>query len=228
MKCSNKLSAVLAATLIFCALPVSAQVYDTFIVPVVGSTTGRGDTVWASELAIFNPQPHTLFVSVTFLPSGLGEGSEVLVEIPSNQTFVVDNVVRDLYSRSGTGSLLFATFPVDNDHIGDPTIINLSFVVQTRTFNNASTGTYGQGIPGIISGMMDFPTEQLTAVASGINNYGTVGFDGFRSNVGALNLGRFEVRILVNVYDGFDRVATQIWGDQNDRTDIAPVARNWG
>lgn len=209
MKRSSTLFAVLAATLIFFTTPASAQVYDTFIVPIVGYTNGGGGTVWASEVAIFNPQPHTLFVSVTFLPSGLGEGSEVLVEIPSNQTFVVDNALHDLYSRDGTGSLLFATFPDDNTHVSDPTIINLSYVVQTRTFNNASTGTYGQGIPGIISGMMDFPTEQLTAVASGINNYGKIGIDGFRSNLGALNLGRYEVRILINVYDKEGRTVAQ-------------------
>jgi hypothetical protein len=49
--------------------------------------------------------------------------------------------------------------------------------------------------------MMDFPTEQLSAVATGVNSYGVIGVSGFRTNLGALNLGRFEIRILVNVYN---------------------------
>ncbi len=206
---SNSLCAAVAASILLLAAPASAQVYDTFVIPVVGNTTGGGGTVWGTEFALFNPQPHTLFISVTFLPSGLDQGSEVLVEVPSNQTFSVTNAVWDLYRRSGTGSLLLATFVEDNPHVIDPTIINLSFVVQTRTYNDAFSGTYGQGIPGVIAGMMDFPTEQLSAVASGVNNFGSISLSGFRTNIGALNLGRFEVRILVNVYDEAGRIVAQ-------------------
>lgn len=204
----DKLFAVFAVLLLF-AVPASAQVYDTFVVPVIGNTPGAGGTVWGTELALFNPQPHTLFISATFLPSGLAEGSEVLIEVPSNQTFAVGNALFDLYKRSGTGSLLLATFVEDNTHVPNPTIIDLSFVVQTRTFNNAPSGTFGQGIPGVIAGMMDFPTEQLSAVATGVNNYGSVSLTGFRTNVGALNLGRFEIRLLVNVYDELGRTVAK-------------------
>jgi hypothetical protein len=197
------------AVLLAVAVPVSAQVYDTFVIPVIGNTAGAGGTVWGTELALFNPQPHTLFISATFLPSGLGQGSEVLIEVPSNQTFAVGNALFDLYKRSGTGSLLLATFVEDNPHVPDPTIVDLSFVVQSRTFNNAPSGTYGQGIPGVIAGMMDFPTEELSAVATGVNNFGAISLSGFRANVGALNLGRFEIRMLVNVYDELGRTIAQ-------------------
>lgn len=198
---SNNLFAALVAIALVAAAPAGAQVYDTFVIPVVGNTSGGGGTVWGTELALFNPQPHTLFISATFLPSGLEEGSEVLIEVPSNQTFAVENVVRDVYLRSGTGSLLFATFVEDNRHVPEPTIVNLSFVVQTRTFNNASSGTYGQGVPGIIAGMLDFEFEQLSAVATGVNNFGSVSVNGFRANIGALNLGRYEIAMLIKVYD---------------------------
>jgi len=206
---SNKSLAALAAITLLIALPATAQVYDTFIVPVVGNTGGGGGTVWGTELALFNPQPHTLFISATFLPTGLGQGSEVLIEVPPNQTFAVDNLVFDVYRRSGTGSMLFATFVEDNPHVVDPTIVNLSFVVQTRTYNDARDGTYGQGIPGIIAGMLDFDVEQLSAVATGINNYGLVSLNGFRTNIGALNLGRYEVTMLVSVYDELGRTVAR-------------------
>ncbi len=200
---------LVAAILFAVAVPASAQVYDTFIIPAAGNTSGAGGTTWGTELSIFNPQGHTLFVSVTFLPSGLAQGSEVLVEIPSNQTFSTDNVVRDVFKRSGTGAMLVATFPEDNKHVTNPTIIALSFIVRSKTFNNASSGTFGQAIPGVISGLMDFPTEELSAISTGIRNFGSAGVSGYRTNVGALNLGRYTVRVLVNVYDELGRTVAK-------------------
>lgn len=198
---SNNLLPLVAVLFLAVAVPASAQVYDTFVIPAVGNTDGGGGTIWASEITIFNPQTYTLFVSMTFLPSGLEQGAEVLVQIPSNQSFATSNVLSEVYHRSGTGSLLLAAFPEDNPHVPNPSIIDLSFAVRSNTFNNASAGTYGQAIPGVISGLMDFPFEQLSAVSTGIRNFGQTGQSGFRTNVGALNLGRYTVRMLVNVYD---------------------------
>lgn len=206
---SNNLLPLVAAILLAVAAPASAQIYDTFVVPAVGSTSGGGGTLWASELTIFNPQPHTLFVSVTFLPSGLSQGSEVLVEIPPNQFFATSNVVSNVFQRAGTGSLLLATFVEDNKHVTNPTILNLSFVVRSNTFNNASSGTFGQAIPGAIAGLMDFEFEQLSAISAGVRNFGTTGQSGFRTNVGAVNLGRYTVRMLVNVYDELGRTVAK-------------------
>ena len=229
---SNKLLPLVAAILLAVAVPASAQVYDTFIIPAAGNTPGAGGTVWGTELTIFNPQGHTLFVSVTFLPSGLAQGSEVLVEIPSNQTFAAENVVRDVFQRTGTGALLVATFPEDNPHVANPSIIALSFVVRSKTYNNASSGTFGQAIPGVIAGLMDFPTEDLSAVSTGIRNFGSTGVNGYRTNVGALNLGRYTVRILVNVYDEQGRtIAKDIPFDvppQAHFQDSLPVTVNRG
>ncbi|MFA6956361.1 MAG: hypothetical protein WC538_10855 [Thermoanaerobaculia bacterium] len=205
----NNLLPLVAAILLAVAAPASAQVYDTFVVPAVGNTPGGGGTVWASEVTVFNPQPYTLFVSMTFLPSGLQQGSEVLVQIPSNQFFATSNVLNDVYHRTGTGSLLLATFPEDNKHVPNPTILDLSFVVRSNTFNNASGGTFGQAIPGVISGLMDFEYEKLSAISTGIRNFGVAGQSGFRTNVGALNLGRYTVRMLVNVYDELGRTVAK-------------------
>jgi hypothetical protein len=206
---SNNLLPLVAAIFLAVAAPASAQVYDTFVIPAVGNTQGGGGTVWASEVTIFNPQAYTLFVSMTFLPSGLDQGSEVLVQIPSNQFFVASNVLNEVYHRSGTGSLVLAAWPEDNKHVPNPSILDLSFVVRSNTFNNASSGTYGQAIPGVISGLMDFSFEQLSAVTSGVRNFGQPNVNGFRTNVGALNLGRCTVHMRVNVYDELGRTVAK-------------------
>lgn len=207
---SNKLLPLVAAFFFAVAVPASAQVYDTFVIPAAGNTSGAGGTVWGTELTIFNPQPHRLDVTVTFLPSGLQQGSTVVIPIESNEFFASDNVIAGVFKRSNiTGSLVVYTDPLENGHVANPTIIALSFVVRSKTFNNASSGTFGQAIPGVIAGLMDFPTEQLSAISTGIRNFGSVGVNGYRTNVGALNLGRYTVRMLVNVYDELGRTVAK-------------------
>ncbi|HVT02328.1 MAG TPA: hypothetical protein VHL58_03015 [Thermoanaerobaculia bacterium] len=189
---------------LFSALPAAAQVYDTFVIPVVGNTAGAGGTRWGTQLSIFNPQQYTLKVSLTFLPTGIETGSEFLVTVPSNSTFFSSNVINDVFKRSGTGALLVATFANDNPSVPDG-VIDRAFVVTTTTFNNASSGTFGQGIPGTLTGEMDFALEKVSSIATGIRNFGTIGSTGYRTNIGAVNTGRYSIRLLVSVYDSQGR-----------------------
>ena len=138
--------------------------------------------------------------------------------VPSNSTFFSSNVINDVFKRSGTGALLVATFANDNPSVPDG-VIDRAFVVTTTTFNNASSGTFGQGIPGTLTGEMDFALEKVSSIATGIRNFGTIGSTGYRTNIGAVNTGRYSIRLLVSVYDSQGRTVA-------DRLpfDIAPLA----
>ena len=68
----------------------------------------------------------------------------------------------------------------------------------SNTFNNSRSGTYGQTIPGIWTGLQDYATDHISAVAHGVRNLSA---QGWRTNVGAVNLGRESVRMRVTVYD---------------------------
>jgi len=200
------------------ALPAAAQVYDTFVIPVAGSTAGAGGTRWATQLSIFNPQQYGLKVSLTFLPTGLDTGSEYLITVPGNSTFFSSNVIGDVFGRSGTGALLAATFAQDNPGVPDG-VVDRAFVISTTTFNNASSGTFGQGIPGTLTGEMDYAFEKVSAVATGIRNFGKIGSTGYRTNIGAVNTGRYSIRLLVSVYDAQGRtIANHV------PFDIAPLS----
>lgn len=201
----SKLAVAVFALSLCSALPAAAQVYDTFVVPVVGNTSGAGGTRWGTQLSIFNPQQYALKVSLTFLPTGIEKGDEYLVSVPSNATFFSSNVINDVFRRSGTGALLVATFAQDNPGVPNG-VVDRSFVVTTTTFNNASSGTFGQGIPGTLTGEMDFSLEKVSAVATGIRNSGNVGSSGYRTNIGAVNTGRYGIRLLVSVYDAQGRI----------------------
>jgi len=188
---------VLFALTLF-ALPLAAQVSDTYVVPAAANVSGAFGTRWLTSLSVFNPQlNYPLKVSAVFLPTGGSQSTEVLITVPANGTWYTDNALRDLYGiNSGTGALLLATFPEDNPTVPN-TVVARSFLATTTTFNNSNSGTYGQTIPGTFTGLQDVDTDGITAVAHGIKN---VTGQGWRTNIGAVNLGRCSVTLLVSVF----------------------------
>jgi hypothetical protein len=90
-----------------------------------------------------------------------------------------------------------AAFPEKN-----PTqtrVVDRSFMVTTRTFNNASSGTFGQTIPGVFYPLQDYDFDGISGIAHGVRNTST-GSTGYRANVGAVNLGSRQVTMHVSVY----------------------------
>lgn len=196
------------AFLVLLALPLTAQVNDTYVVPVAGATLGAGGTNWSTAVDVFNPQAYTLTVSITFLPSHGATGIEVLLDVGSNENIHVDNILESWFQAGGTGSLLFATFPEDNPGVPND-VISRSFLVTSRNFNTTPKGTYGQAVPGIWAGLMDYNYDGISAIVPGVQNWGVIGKSGYRTNVGAVNLGRSSVTLLVNVYDTYGNTVAQ-------------------
>jgi hypothetical protein len=172
-------------------------VNDTYVIPVSANTPGAFNTRWMTQFSVFNPQSYPLKVSVTFLPTLGGQGIEAFITVPANATRYSDNVLNDVFGVAGSGALLVATFPEDN-----PTVPNdafsRAFLVTTNTYNNAKSGTYGQTIPGIWTGLQDFDSDGISALAHGIRNLDAIGW---RTNVGATNLGNHSVTMYVDVFD---------------------------
>ncbi|HEV7921220.1 MAG TPA: hypothetical protein VGR02_10580 [Thermoanaerobaculia bacterium] len=190
-----KTRALLILLLAVAALPAAAQVNDTYIIPVSGLAPGAFGTQWQTQLSIFNPQlDHSLRVSMTFIPTGGKQGKEAFVDIPANAVYLTDNVLKDVFNTTGTGSLLVATFPEDNPTVPNA-VLDRAFLVTSNTFNNSRNGTFGQTIPGVFTGLQG---DGISAVAHGVRN---VAKDGWRANIGAVNLGRSSVTMRVSVYD---------------------------
>jgi hypothetical protein len=183
--------------LLLFSLPLAAQINDTYVIPVVGDLPGAFGTRWMSQISIFNPQLDTsLKVALIYLPTGGGQGSEVLITVPANNVALADNVLREWFNLSNvSGALLIATFPED----GNPSdLVSRSFLVTTNTFNNSTSGTYGQTIPGLWTGLQDYATDGTSAVSHGIRHISKYGW---RTNFGAVNLGDTAATLRINVYD---------------------------
>jgi hypothetical protein len=151
-----------------------------------------------TQCSVFNPQTeYDLVVSIVYQPTGGGTGLEELIRVPANSVAYSDNILGDLFEISGTGALFIATFPEDNPGVPNETLAR-AFLVTSNTYNNRRDGTYGQTIPGVWTGLQDYDTDGISAIAHGIRNISALGW---RTNIGAVNLGRCTVKMLVNVYD---------------------------
>jgi hypothetical protein len=193
VKRSTSVLAALALTAL--ALPLAAQVNDTYIIPAAANAPGAYSSRWMTQLSIFNPQTYTLKVSVTYLPAGGGRSLEALLTVPANSVAYTDNSLLEIFQISGTGGYMVATFPEDNPGVTND-MISRSFLVTTNTVNVRSDGgTYGQTIPGVWTGLQ---SDGITAASHGVRNLDQYGW---RTNFGAVNLGSTAVTLRVSVYD---------------------------
>src|SRR6266571_1237814 len=157
----------------------AAQVNDTYVIPAAGNTPGAFGTRWMTQFSLFNPQTYELKISVTLLPTGGGKGLTTLFRVPANAVAFSDNLLADLFNYQGGGALLVATFPEDNPTVPND-VISRAFLVTSNTYNNTSNGTFGQTIPGTWTGLQDFATDGISAVAHGVRNLNRLGW---RTNV---------------------------------------------
>jgi len=95
--------------LLLIATAAAGQINDTYIIPAAANAPGANNTKWATQLSLFNPQTYALKVSVTYVPTGGGQGMEKIVNLPANAVAFSDNILTDLFQRQGTGALLVAT-----------------------------------------------------------------------------------------------------------------------
>lgn len=200
MRISGSILTVVLLTLL-ASTPASAQVNDTYAIPAVAHQPGAAGTAWRSALHLFNPHTYTLVISVTFLRTHGEIGDEVIVELGPNESISTDDVLDEWFGTTGGGSLLLATFPEDNPGVSDDTI-SRSFVARSKTYNVTPTGgSYGQEVPGVWAGLLDFEFDGITSIAHGVTHSGVPGLSGFRTNVGGVNLGDETVVLLLTVYD---------------------------
>lgn len=191
---------LLAILLLAASIPAAAQLNDTYVIPAIANAAGANRTQWKTQLSLFNPHlDRDLRVSVTWLPTGSRQGIEALVDVPRNSLTYSDNILDALFDVSGdTGSLLVATFAEDNPGVPN-SVLARSFHVTSNTYNDDPRGTYGQTIPGNFIGLFDVDTDGISAVSHGIRNDSRA--DGWRTNIGALNLGRCNATLRVSVFD---------------------------
>jgi hypothetical protein len=178
------------------ALPAVAQVNDTYVIPASANASGAFGTHWQTQISIFNPQlDRDLKVTIVFLPTGGAKGDSATFTVPRNSVAYSDNVLEDLQFNFASGALLVYTDDRDNPNTDR---LSRSFLVTSNTYNDSRDGTFGQTIPGVWTGLQDFNTDGISGVVHGIRH---IASQGWRTNFGAVNLGRCTANLRVSIYD---------------------------
>jgi hypothetical protein len=139
-------------------------------VPAAAHTAGVGDSLWRTDLTVANLGAQSAVVTVALVTSDGGEPVATFSErLAAGTSRAYGDVVRNHLARSGTGALRL-------------TIDRGQMVASSRTYNQSSTGTYGQfiaavGERAVVAGGATALLLQLRADAA------------FRSNLGVVNLG---------------------------------------
>ena len=161
-------------------LPVALAAADggRLAIPAVASNPGAEQTMWRSDVSLVNLSDVVTDITVTFHQNGLQQSTSV--SIPEHSALQLDDVVRESFDATGSGWL-----EIDPSGAG--------VVANSRTFNDAESGSFGQFVPAVPFDGAVLSGE--TAVLGGLSS------DGSRTNVGFTSLSDNEVTITMVIYE---------------------------
>ncbi len=158
---------------------------DAVVIPAVAAAPGADGTYWSSALSITNLESRDRDISLTFTPrdtNGLNDFLETTIYLPGNSQVSWSNVLDDLFSTTGAGSLEIRG-------------ANLAVASRTSTPDPGS-GSYGQGIPPIQ------PKQLLASDRTASASIGSVEeSEAFRTNLGLSEVWGEAVSVTVTVFD---------------------------
>lgn len=99
----------------------------------------NGFASWRSDLRIFNPGLTAQDVTLTYYPQGGATPPEPkVINVNGGEVYAIDNALQTLYGLTNSGGAIAVT-----------TASSSALTVTARTYNQTSSGTYGQFIPAI-------------------------------------------------------------------------------
>lgn len=160
-------------------LLTGSAVAKNLYIPIGGVAPGANNTLFRTDVRIFNPSPTTeIGISVHFQPAGM-DGSNIpgrVVTVRPRQMVVLNDVVSFL----GFPAPAVGAIRLDSD-----TDRSYEFIADSRTYtdspNPAMRGTFGQFVPAL---------DPATAIRKIIIQHLSHSSDvstGFRTNAGAMN-----------------------------------------
>ncbi len=147
-----------------------------WLVPTVVHTPGLNQTLWKTDLRIFNPGDQGAEVTIDYLPEN-SNNTQIGIQTISfvlgpKQTSAFDDVALAFPGNHGdsTKGSLRMTFGEGTE--GTP-------VLMSRTYNDTPGGTFGQYVPGVAAANPSGQFLYLTGLSEN---------DSFRTNIGLVNL----------------------------------------
>ncbi len=193
---------------------VMAEIYeniafDESAISAAARAAGAEDSLWRTDIRIFNPTDTSMAVSFDYYRKGTNNGPQNSTSStvgPSSILALDDAMMSAFGLESANGAVrISADEPV---------------MVWSRTYNQSANGTYGQSIPA--------RSDNFSLDAGGMIVYTGLSNTGFRSNVGFFNLEDEQVDLALTIIDatGTQRTARDYTLGPNEMNQINDVF-NW-
>ncbi len=159
---------------------------NALFVPAVASAPGYGTSYWSTSMWLVNPATADRTLTIYYTPrgqDGTNTYSEAEVTVPGMSSLAYDDVLADLFSTTGAGSL---------------EIRGSGVVVSTRTWTaeDGGEGSYGQGIPPVSADQLLSTAGTPSASMAGVRED-----DAFRTNLGLCEVWGESAEVEVSVLD---------------------------
>jgi hypothetical protein len=128
----------------------------------------NGFASWRSDIRIFNPASTAADVTLAYYPQGgAATPQAVTLSVGAGEVKAIDNALQTLYGLTNSGGALVVS-----------TANNSTLTVTARTYNQTSTGTYGQFIPAVT------PLESVGAGERALQILQLESSSAYRTNLG--------------------------------------------
>lgn len=164
-----------------------------FLLPVVTHGAGQNNSVWRTDVQIYNPDPNVSPQNPMTMTATLRDIHRTLEVF--NSTFTYEDFMRVFTTANDSGPVIIT--------------VRSRFTPQiwTRTYNQTETGTFGQFIPAI---RIDAAAGSASAFGDGKYYMAGLRHDSrFRTNLGFVNPNAQTINATVKVYDDNQLLAGQ-------------------
>ena len=173
---------------LLCALSTIPIQASTWTIPGIANAFGVNNTHFVSDLAITNRGNNSTVATLSFLPTGLPPKD---VTIAAGQTLAYRNILDQLWGVTNAGAV-----QVSSDS---------ALLIRGRTYNNASSGTYGVALP-------VFADDRLLSVSDTADSVWVSQSASYRTNIGIVFPDEGGGSATVNVYDADgNQFGTEQW-----------------
>ncbi len=173
--------------------PLPVVTPAAWLVPAAIHAPGLADTVWKTDLRLFNPGDQAVAATIEFLPENVNNSNAALagldLTLAPGTTVAYDDIlaaIPGIAALPAKGALLLHF----DDGAGNPPLVTP--VITSRTYNDTAAGTFGQFVPAVAV----LPEGDAASFLSGLAEN-----DAFRTNIGLANLGEVDAGIEVVLLD---------------------------
>jgi len=161
--------------------PASAGT-NRYMIPAAAHAEGLEETQWVTDVVIHNPGESAATVNAFFLKGGRNNHAAEALQYQceaSTSMLASDMVLSAFGESSATGGILVGS--------------ESPLFVSSRTYNTASSGTYGQYVPGLGRNLAVGPNDEVRLIQLTRNT-------DYRTNIGFSNDTGDPLRVWVDVY----------------------------